>query len=191
MIQQVLNKQLLLDVLDGMQAMVENRERDGRRVGTGTPADDMGKAERAEVLDSIEAAKKFAAKEVQPRIERRGGGELSLAERNSYIPQSPELSHPPSANEQYFLEHRPEAMESPGPADRRGGSTLMAGLQLTIWQEYLEDRRLFGRFEQTDLGWISALFAQGLRKFRGKHDFVDRPVRREPIPFADENVRMV
>lgn len=192
MIQQVLNKQLLLDVLDGMQAMAETRERDGRRAGTGTPADDMGTAERAEVLDSIETAKKFAAKEVQPRIERRGSGsELSLAERNSYIPQSPELSNLQSAIEQYFLEHRPEAMESSQPADRRGGSTPVAGLQLTIWQEYLEDRRLFGRFEQTDLGWISALFAQGIRRFRGKHDFVDRPVRREPIPFADENVRIV
>jgi hypothetical protein len=110
-----------------------------------------------------------------------------LADRNTYIPRSPELSNLQSAIELYFLEKRSETVETPPPDGRRGG----APAQLTIWQEYLEGRRLLGPFEQTDVGWINSWFAKGIRQFRGKHEFVGRPVRKEPIVLPDENLRIV
>ena len=107
------------------------------------------------------------------------------------MPRSPELSNLQSAIEQYFTEHRPEVVESTEPNDRRGRTVLMSGSQLTIWQDYLADRRVFGAFEQTDIGWINALFAEGVRRFHGKHKFIERPIRNGAIPFPDENARII
>lgn len=192
MIQQVLNKQFLQDVLDSMHAQAKASVEDERRAVTGTPMDEMGPAERAELLDAIETAKKYKVDEEQQARDRRGGAaELPLADLNTYIPRSPELSNLQSAIEHYFLEQRPEVVESPQPDDRRGGSAPAAGSQLTICQDYLAGRRLFGAFEQTDIGWINSLFAKGIRKFRSKHEFVDRPARKSPISFPDEKVRMI
>lgn len=191
MIQQVLNKQLLQDVLDSMEAQAQAPAADERRARTGSPMDEMGPAERAELLDSIANAKRDVTEEQQAPERRNGTVELSLADRTTYIPRSPELSNLQSAIEQYFLEQRSDVVESPGPDDRRGGSLPMAGSQLTIWQDYLSGRRLFGAFEQTDIGWINSLFSKGIRKFRGKHAFVSRPARTTPIPFPDEKARMI
>jgi hypothetical protein len=192
MIQQVLNKRLLQDVLDSMQAQAQASVDDERRTITGTPMDEMGPTERTELLHSIETAKKHAAEEAEQSSDRRGEStEMSLADRNTYIPRSPELSNLQSAIERYFLEQRAEVVEWSKLDDRRGGSSPVAGSQLTIWQGYLGDRRLFGAFEQTDIGWINSLFAKGMRKFRSKHKFVERPVRKDPITFPDEKVRMI
>jgi hypothetical protein len=191
MIQQILNKQLLKDVLDSMQAQAQVITGDARRAVTGTPIDEMDPSERAELLDGIETAKKYTDEE-QAMPDRRGGvAALPLADRNTYVPRSPELSNLQSAIEQYFLEQHSDVVELPRPGDRRGGSAPVAGSQLTIWQDYLADRRLFGAFEQTDVGWINALFAKGIRKFRRKHAFVERPARKGPILLADERVRMI
>jgi hypothetical protein len=128
MIQQVLNKQLLQDVLDSMQALAQASVEDERRAVTGTPMDEMGPAERAELLQSIETAKKRAAEGDEEASDRRGeSAELSLADRNTYISRSPELSNLQSAIEQYFLEQRSEAVESLQADDRRGGAAPVAG----------------------------------------------------------------
>jgi hypothetical protein len=191
MIQQALNKQLLHDILDGMQVQAQAIVSDQRRADTGTPMDEMNPMERAELLESILIAKEHLAEE-QPIADRRGGAaEVSFEDRNTYISRSPEISNLQSAIEQYILDRRPDVLESPRPDDRRGKSLPVAGSQLTIWQDYLEGRRLLGPFEQTDLGWINSLFAKGIRKFRRKHPFVDRPTRKEPVLFADRNVRMI
>ena len=193
MIQQVLNKQLLQDILGAMKGQAQASVADERRATTDTPLDDMGKAEKEELLNDIETAEKHAREGKEETSERRGGeSDISMADRNTYIPQSAELSNLQAAIEQYFLEKRADVVEeSVDSDDRRGGSEPMAGSKLTIWQDYLDDRRLFNPFEQTDIGWISALFAQGVRKFRARHKFIERPVRKDPIPFNDENVRMI
>jgi hypothetical protein len=195
MIQQILNKQLLQDVLESMRTQAQVSGADERRAFTGTPMDDLDALERAELVESIDAAKKFVEEE-QPATERasdrRGSAvALPLADRNTYMPRSPELSNLQSALEQYFLEQRSGVVESPQRDDRRGGSVPVAGSQLTIWQDYLADRRIFGAFEQTDIGWINSLFAKGIRKFRKKHEFIERPVRQGPIPLANEKLRMI
>jgi Calcineurin-like phosphoesterase len=193
MIQQVLNKQLLQDVLDSMQAQAQAFTADQRRADTGTPMDDLSPAEHAELLDSIEIAKARVHEGKPPAADRRGEpAVVPLEDLNACIPRSPELSNLQSAIESYFLDQRPDLIESPdSDDDRRGGTVPMAGSQLTTWQDYLGDRRVFGAFQQTDIGWINSLFAQGVRKLRRKHPFVDRPVRNQPISFADDNVRII
>lgn len=192
MIQQVLNKALLVDVLEDMQGQAETSAEEERRDRTGTPFDDLGTAESKELLEGIRGAKEFLAEErkkMEP--ERRGGDEeIPQRDRVTYIPRSPELANLQAAIEEYFLEQRTDVVETSDSEDRRGPETP-AGSQLTIWHDYLSDRRLFGAFEQTDIGWINALFAKGIRKFRRKHKFVERPARKGPISFPDERVRML
>jgi Calcineurin-like phosphoesterase len=190
MIQQILNKQLLQDILDSMRAEAQTSASDERREVTGTPTDDMGPAERADLRNDIDTAIKDA-QDGPSAPDRRSADALPPEERNAYIPRSPELANLQSAIEQYFIEQRPETVESPESDDRRGASGSVAGSQLTIWQDYLTDRRLFRAFEQTDIRWINALFAKGIRKFRKKHAFVERPVRKEPIKIPDEKVRII
>ncbi len=145
MIQQVLNKQLLQDVLESMRTQAKGSAGDDRRTFTGTPADEMDASEREDLLAGIASAEGFVQEE-QAGDRRVGEAEFTPADRNSYIPRSPELSNLQSAIEQHFLEHQPEAVESPQVDDRRGGSVPVAGAQLTIWQDYLADRRLLGPF---------------------------------------------
>jgi hypothetical protein len=192
MIQQVLNRQLLQDLLASMQTQAQFSVDEERRAATGTPMDDMSKSEREELLDSLKAAQEYRPEGEEQISDRRGEiSELTLADRNTYIPPSPEIANLQSAIEQYFHKERSDVVETPQLDDDRRGSVPVAGSRLTIWPEYLEDRRLFGRFEQTDVGWINSLFAKGIRKFRRKHDFIERPARKEPISFPDEKVRVI
>jgi hypothetical protein len=57
MIQQILNKQLLQDVLESMRTQAQVSAADERRAFTGTPMDDLDALERAELVESIDAAK--------------------------------------------------------------------------------------------------------------------------------------
>jgi calcineurin-like phosphoesterase family protein len=193
MIQQVLNKRLLTDLLKQMRAQAEVAAED-RRARTETPIDDMNEGERAEIVNGLNEAEQFLKNEETAKDEQRRGGEdeLTPSERSAYIPRSPELSNLQSAIEKHFFENRPELVETPDPEDdRRLGPAPVAGSNLTIWPEYLEGRRLFGAFEQTDIGWINSLFAEGVRKFKGRHAFIDRPARKEPITLPDDNLRMI
>ncbi|HEY6249078.1 MAG TPA: metallophosphoesterase [Candidatus Angelobacter sp.] len=188
-----MNKALLQDLLDQMQEQADAAANDYRRVGTGTPLDDLNASEKSELLADIQTTKTHAAGESAKTGDRRGGtSELSKADQNIFIPRSPELSNLQSAIEHYFLEHRPGVVETPSPDDRRsGGPVPVAGSQLTIAPDYLEGRRILGPFEQTDIGWINSLFAKGIRRFRRKHPFVDRPARGAPISLPDQKVRMI
>ena len=123
----------------------------------------------------------------------RRSGELTLTKQDqtAYIPRSPELSNLQSAIEAYFLKERRDVVEDVGEnTERRGATPSPAGQKLRIW-EVDDDRRLFRRFEQTDIRWINSLFAEGFRKFRGRHPFVERPARATPIRLGDDNVRLV
>lgn len=192
MIQQVLNKQLLVDLLEDMDEVANVDANTTRRATTGTGMDEMSPAEKEELAADVAATR--TDRELGPPATpgRRGGpAEVSLADRNTFIPRSAALSNLQSAIEEYFQTQRPDVVEGPQADQRRGGAATVAGSQLTIWPDYLEGRRLFGRFEQTDVRWINSLFAKGMRKFRGKHPFIARPARKEPITFPDDKVRMI
>ena len=202
MIQQVLNKLLIDDLLLTMEGELELDVDEGRRGAVETPLDDLRLDQKQELLNDISTAKADLAEEAeeQPdrenRDDRRGSGKddrkgdeiPSEAYQKAYFPRSASLSNLQSAIESYFENEKPENIEE---APERRGAQYPAGSALSVWSEYLDyDRRLFGSFEQTDVRWIASKFAEGMRSFRGKHAFVDRPTRKDPIPF-DKNARMI
>ena len=77
MIQQVLNRQLLHDVLKSMQTEAKAALEGQRRSMTRTPMDDMSSEARAELLADIETA----TKHVSEGLEAKGNLDLGLIER--------------------------------------------------------------------------------------------------------------
>jgi len=194
-IQQVLNKRLLTDVLSSMHSVVQVDFGNNRRTTRADPLAGISKADRADLLGNIDRAHNFCSSKQENASERRGArrDDVSMADSLAYIPRSPEVSNLQAAIERYFLEKRPSDIDTQSSTDRRGTSLQNAGAQITLtpWKDYDSDRRLGGAFEQTDIRWISAWFAEGIRKFRRKHKFIARPVRQAPITLPDDKLRMI
>jgi hypothetical protein len=187
MIEQVLNKEVLLVLLASMKEQASSMEGEARRSSVDPEVPVI--AEPEELLNDIDKA---TADLFSDEREERRAGEINFTslDRNTYIPRSPEVSNLQSAVEAYFLERRPDLIENAADEERRNQIGPIAGERLSIWQ-IDNDRRVFGAFEETDIRWINALFAQGLRKFRSRHPFVERPVRTTAIPLREDNVRLL
>ena len=112
------------------------------------------------------------------------------ADREAYIPHSPVLSNLQAALEEYFRTHRPETIEGKLLSGRRKALPLQAGERISIWKDESNTRRLFRKFEQTDIRWVSAKVAEGMRYFRGKHPFIPLSARAKPIEL-DSNARII
>jgi hypothetical protein len=187
MIQQVLDRRFLEDFLAGMESESASSLRSTRRRAIRkTPLDDFSEKQVRELLTDIRQARKDLSVPSTAVSQRRGSvrsgaKDLPTQDRKAYIPHSAVLSNLQSAIEEYFRTERPETIEGQSGAGRRGALPLQAGERISIWPDYAEGRRLFGRFEQTDIRWVSAKLAQGMRYFRGKHPFVPLPARTSPI----------
>jgi len=191
MIQQILNKNLLQDLTVALQQEVATPHEE-RRSTEATPMDDLNANDQARLMEALEAARtELASPSDATSAELRTEAVTSVHDTKGYMASCPEVSNLQSAAEQYFQERRPEVVEPMQTDDRRGEAPPLAGARLTILPEYLNERRLFGKFEQTDLRWIGSWFSEGMRKFRGRRPFVTRPVRKDPIPLPNENVRLV
>jgi hypothetical protein len=205
LIEQILNKQFLQFVLGGLENAAKAPQEEDSRRSEEVP-ETLDEAETHTLLADLEAARVHAgltsatgaAVESDRRsIEAAEAPEMSLADRTVFISGSTELSNLQSAIEQHVEERRQDLLMRNEDViadedDRRGAEgASFAGARLKGWSEDVADRRLFGPFEQTDLRWINSWFAQAMRKFRGKHAFVPRPIRKEPIAFPDENVRLI
>jgi hypothetical protein len=197
MIEQVLNRELLETVLQQMESVARapvDDDRRGKKKGPKPPS----AAETEVLLKDIATAASYPK---PPSVDRRSdeSDRMSKEDRTVFIPGSPELSNLQSAIEKYFTEQKPKMVkqyrQDTDDDDRRRtptGLAAMTGERLTNLNKWQRDRRLFGAFEQTDIRWINSLFAKGMSKFRGKHAFVPRPAsKEEPIPFDDDNVRMI
>jgi hypothetical protein len=195
MIEQVLNREVLQSVLQQMKSVASTPVENDRREGDASVPPNVREPEA--LLADIAAATRYA----NPSTEERRSDEpspASKADSTVYIPASPELSNLQTAIEKYFTEKRPwiveKASTDPGETERRdapAGMAAITGERLTNVDTSSLGRRLLGPFEQTDIRWINSWFAEGMRKFRGKHSFVPRPTRDKPILFADKNARMV
>lgn len=194
MIDLVLNKELLQNVLGQMDraARVLEEERRGPK-----DPEPLSAEENDQLLADLGVAQAYASATTgQPEAVERSPA--SKEERTVYIPGSPELGNLQSAIEEYFLQHKQEAVEEvyvprDDEDDRRAAldMAVITGERLKKAPKFDPERRLFGPFEQTDIRWINSLFAKGMRRFRGKHAFVARPARNEPIALPDENLRII
>jgi hypothetical protein len=186
MIQQVLNRRLLEDFLAGMQSEAAATLRSPRRRAVGkTPFDDFSESAIRKLLAEIQQAKRDLTVPARTDAQKRGASRapktLSVSDRKAYIPQSPVLSNLQSAIEEYFRTQRPQTIEGQYLPGRRGPVPLQGGERISLWKDYPTGRRIFGRFEETDIRWVSAKLAEAMRYFRGKHPFVPLPARKDPI----------
>jgi len=185
-IQQILNRNLLFDLANS----IDNETTVFRRSSASTPMDSFAPNDRDELRNAIVVAKQELSVSSSP-ANRRGSNDLSLQDANAYMARSPEVSNLQSAAEFYYQTKKPQLIKANTSNGRRGGAGTLAGSELSIFPEYLSNRRLFGKFEQTDVRWIGSLLAEGIRKFRGRRPFVARPIRETAIPLPDENLRIV
>ena len=187
MIQQVLDRRLLQDILVSMESEVKTSLKSPRRRGLRkSPLEDFSESQMRQLAGDIRQAKTEASERPERTVQRRGSigssqKNQTISEQKAYIPHSPFLSNLQSAIEEYFRTERPDVIEAQAPPGRRKQMPLQAGERISIWKNYASGRRLLRRFEQTDLRWISAKLAEGMRYFRGKHPFVPRPARSAPI----------
>ena len=187
MIQQVLDRQFLESFVTSMESEIAGTLKSTRRrVISKTPLDELSKSQAQELLRDIRQARAEVAKASARSARRRGSsnaaiGSETISDRKAYIPNSAGPSNLQSAIEEYYRTKRPELIEGTSTPGRRGALPLQGGERVSAWKEPRSGRRLFGKFEQTDIRWVSAKFAEGMRYFRGKHPFVSRPARSEPI----------
>lgn len=185
MIEQVLNRQFVLGCLTEVRNYLERVVSTGERRGEESGLQNLTRSEQVDVLNDIrsaqtaEAAESTGQKGYDQPPARRGGAPKSIDEV-SYFSRSPVISNLQSAIEQHYEEKRQNALKTTRPAGRRGGGATPP----------VTNRRLLGAFEPTDIRWISALTAMGLRLCRGKYKFNEEPSTKEPLKIAN-NARVL
>lgn len=185
MIEQVLNRQFVLSCLAEVRNYLEQVISRGERRGEETGLQNLPRTEQAEVLDDIrnaqtaETAESTGQKGYDLPPARRGEPTKSIDDV-SYFSRSYVISNLQSAIEQHYEEKRQDALATIQPTGRRGAGGAHA----------VTNKRLLGAFEPTDIRWISALTAMGIRKFRGKYRFNEQPSTKEPLKIAN-NARVL
>lgn len=197
MIEQVLNREFVLEQLRDVRRHLEAEVEEGRRGGGERPVEDAELTEEdyrnaleelRTVEDREEAESSGQPAFEPPEEERRGDGPATLDDY-SYFSRDPVVGNLQSALEQYFEEREPDAIAEIEPEDdgRRGAGPA----EVAVTDRRLrgrgasrepDGRRLFEQFSVTDVGWVSTLLAQGITKLRGKHPFVDPPEGTFEIP---------
>lgn len=197
MIANVLNRQFVLDQLEQVKRGLEMGMAEDRRGGEAPPgAEGLSGDDFREALAQLEDAdaRERAGSSGQagfdaPAADRRGDTAPDL-DSVAFISHDAILSNVQSALEEYLESQEPELLIDDGEAagDRRGGSgetPMVTGRRLRDPGRNApsDDRRVGEKFSITDIGWISSLVAQGVRRLRGKHPFNDTPA--PPRAIAD------
>jgi hypothetical protein len=199
MISQILNRQFILEQLEDVKAELEQQAKgeEARRGADAVPAgaedlatDDYQVAFEA-VSESIEKESKQPSGQLefdQPDEERRSGEESALIEDLSFFSRDPVVSNLQSALEEYFETINPGALAKTTTEfdGRRGGDDgwpSAADYTIKGYEPRRDNdgRRVFNKFSVTDPRWVSSALSMGLRLFKGKHEFIDRPATPKPI----------
>jgi hypothetical protein len=196
MIQQVLNREFLCEFLYEMRSEIElSLYAPRRRDVPKSPLDEFSASDIRELLGDIREAGRNLSSRTTPASRRRGllssnQKRFTPSERLAYIEPSPEVSNLQAAIEEYFRTQRPDVVEESSRTKRHKALPLQAGERLSIWKEQRGNRRIFRKFEQTDIRWVGAKFAEGMRSFRGKHPFVPLSPKARPVSL-DPNTRII
>ncbi len=189
MIEAVLDKRLLVNLLGQMSKAANKPSGDLPRAASEPPPLDAGERER--LREDIDKALHSAATQPAHAEVSDGSSKDPAAEARAFLASTPELANLQSAIEAHVQTNRPALVAAPPLSGRRGGNALITGRGWADPRYNSGSNRAVGPFEPADIRWINSLFAQGMRFFRGKADFVPRPVREQPVPFNDDHVRMV
>jgi hypothetical protein len=199
MLEQVLDREFVLTVLRAAKDDVERSAPEARRSGPSqlqslSIADRKSLAKQLRNAEASERIKSSGQEGFDSLAVRRSGARARPIDRTSFFSRSAVVSNFQSAIEQYYEEHKPRSIEltTTGKAGRRGSKTLVPAADRRISDlpsKGKSGRRLAGAFEVTDIRWISALAAMGLRMFRGKHEFQSAPASVAPFEIK-ENARL-
>lgn len=181
MIAQVLSRSFLLSWLDAVEQslsdLAKTEDPDGRY---------------AAALDDIEQVKKSGVpgQPVDDEDGRRsGGGDESALDEQSFFSRDPVMSLLQSAIDELIEDKYSELIVEDDSTDRRdagGPATAVTGRRLALDDDlqFDSERRLFGPFEVTDIGWVASVgMAKALQMFRDRHPFNRRPA--DPVQLAD------
>ena len=184
MIQQVLNRDFVLSCVAQVASYIEQSAKVGERRGEETELSQLSANERTEILEALrdaqrsEAAESSGQKGYDAGSQRRGES-LRAMDDVSFFSHSPVVSNIQSAIEEHF--DKDQSGRVVEESRRRGEAE--GGLPTT-------NRRLVGPFEPGDIRWISALAAIGIRLFRHKIPFPERPIAEAPMRIK-KNARLI
>jgi hypothetical protein len=190
MIAQVLNRDFVIDQLEAVCWQLEQGPPATRRSDDALPFqhDASAYASAAAALRDAHrretAASSGQAGFEQPTADRRNEVAAPLDDL-AFISRDPLISLFQTALEEYFETKKDNLLDSSPPADdRRTGDdeilvTDVALANCPPTRKPLEGRRVFGSFSETDPRWVASWMAEGVRLFRGKHEFnlPPRPVK--------------
>lgn len=189
MIAQVLNRDFVLERLKEVQDFLSSPQTDERRTAPGGGPDvDLSDASDVLALTEIALASETAQSSGQPGFEpppaERRGEESAPIDDFSFFSRDPAISNLQSALEEYFQKNDREPLEAAEPPDdRRSAWEDVAVTDVSLTgvppSRDLEGRRIFDKFSITDVRWVSSLFAIGVRRFRDRYPFPDKPA--EPL----------
>jgi len=123
-----------------------------------------------------------------PDGERRGGPMAAPIDDTVFISHEPTLAIFQSALTQYFETTGKVTTVATEDFGRRSGNSFVPVSQRRLdgWAPLDRDadgRRIFDPYSVTDPGWVSSLFAMGIRWFRGRHEFNKIPAT--PLNIGD------
>jgi hypothetical protein len=187
MIAQLLNRGFILDQMEAIQTQLEQDVQQQRRGGKDTPQLDLKDYKEAldHIEDALSAEKKKSTGQpgFAPEEQRRRGEKPAELDDFSFFSRDPIVSIVQSALEQHL--DRAESgttvvQEEPADDRRRGADSkpVVTDRSLKGYQPHRRDtdgRRIFDRFSITDIGWVSSKVAEGIRLFRGRKPFNDKP----------------
>jgi hypothetical protein len=191
MIDDLLNRQFVLDQANRIREHLEENPEPARTRGVRAPegteeVDEEDRRSAAAMLASSLTAEQrqssgqrgFAGPSATRGIEQPDIDEVSFFSRNET------LSNVQSALDQYYDEVEPENVEETEPPTRtRGGAESDIPRTGRSLVRPGTTRGVADKFGPTDIGWVSSVFAMGIRLFRKKHKFNDQPAT--PRPMAD------
>ena len=203
MIQEILNRNFVLEQLEDIRQHMESQAASTRRSleavpeGTEDLASEDFAAAAAMARQALDDEAEASSGQPEPPAAASRGLETvtmpSIDER-SFFSRDPVISVFQSVLEEY-LETREPALIASGSA--AAGTPAAEGRILeeapeapsddapavppVTGRRLLRRERLFEKFSVTDPGWVSQLFAQALTRLRGLHDFNPRPATPQPI----------
>ena len=199
MIAQVLNRDFVLSQLDVVQHELQISP-DQRRTGHQDLPFQATETDMAIAADELRLAKEKEAAVSSGQqgywdTEARRGEEPAPLDDFVFLSRDPVISILQSALQEYFETKGADLVETQAPPDDTRRSVddrpaiTDASLRDCAPTRRVEDgRRIFDQYSVTDPRWVASLFAEGIRLFRGRHDFNPKPA--DPLQIAD-NARLI
>src|SRR5687768_8844524 len=192
MIEQVLNRRFVLEQLQLVVTEAEKTPDDRRALATERP---LTPEDREVILTELkpahlaELAQSTGQKGYEPPGDQRRGAAIPAPiDDTVFVSHDPVIAIFQSALSEFFEESGKVENVVEDQFGRRGSTPFIPVTDQRIegWNPHdrtLDGRRVFDPYSVTDPGWVSSLFAMGIRLFRGKVPF--NPLPATPVSIQD------